>query len=578
MHYFSLLGCVFFFSGSIFSQTPFEIEKRDYVWVFGDQNEGGTTLNFNFSSLVSDFLTIPIDLDITNASICDKEGDLLAFTNGLSIVDNLGEVILNGDGLNPGGFADVFPDFYILNQGTLFLPKPSSDSIYYLFHGIRELPDVSVGGSYVSKFNYSTILISASNEESILLEKNIPVIQDTLTIGEITSSRHANGRDWWFLIPKHSSNEYYRILFTPLGLSYFSNQVIGDTVISGLSQTVFSPDGTKYVRFNAISEEIGQFVDIYNFDRCSGLLSDHITISYDSIAYAGGVAISPNSRFLYVSSKFFIDQYDLEADNIEASRITIAQFDGFANPFPNNFFLAQLAPDDRIYINSSNSTEYLHRIEEPNRYGTDANVQQHSVLLAAENKFSLSNNPYYALGPLDGSPCDTLGLDNHPVAYFRHTTEALMVTFTDYSKLAPLEWIWDFGDGTSSELVDPIHVYQTPGTYEVCLTVKNQNAVDTYCDSVSVTLTNIQDLNTSRKISIYPNPTKDFLSVATEKGFPLESEIVIYNLLGQKELQQKVQDGQIRQIVDVSHLPKGTYIIQLVVDGKMIGSEKVLKQ
>ena len=102
--------------------------------------------------------------------------------------------------------------------------------------------------------------------------------------------------------------------------------------------------------------------------------------------------------------------------------------------------------------------------------------------------------------------------------------------------------------------------------------------MDTYCDSVSVTLTNIQDLNTSRKISICPNPTKDFLSVATEKGFPLESEIVIYNLLGQKELQQKVQDGQIRQIADVSHLPKGTYIIQLVVDGKMIGSERVLKQ
>ena len=43
MHYFSLLGCVFFFSVSIFSQTPFEIEKRDYIWLFGygDSNYEG---------------------------------------------------------------------------------------------------------------------------------------------------------------------------------------------------------------------------------------------------------------------------------------------------------------------------------------------------------------------------------------------------------------------------------------------------------------------------------------------------------------------------------------------------------
>ena len=32
-------------------------------------------------------------------------------------------------------------------------------------------------------------------------------------------------------------------------------------------------------------------------------------------------------------------------------------------------------------------------------------------------------------------------------------------------------YFWDFGDGNTSTLENPIHVYQSPGDYEVTLTV-----------------------------------------------------------------------------------------------------------
>lgn len=45
----------------------------------------------------------------------------------------------------------------------------------------------------------------------------------------------------------------------------------------------------------------------------------------------------------------------------------------------------------------------------------------------------------------------------------------LTAQFTDAS-VGSIGWLWDFGDGTTSTLQNPIHTYNTPGTYVVALT------------------------------------------------------------------------------------------------------------
>ena len=54
----------------------------------------------------------------------------------------------------------------------------------------------------------------------------------------------------------------------------------------------------------------------------------------------------------------------------------------------------------------------------------------------------------------------------------------LAVTFADTSTLNITSWSWDFGDGVTSTLQDPSHVYQ-PGTYTVALTVTSAGGMDT---------------------------------------------------------------------------------------------------
>ena len=80
-----------------------------------------------------------------------------------------------------------------------------------------------------------------------------------------------------------------------------------------------------------------------------------------------------------------------------------------------------------------------------------------------------------------------------PVASFSATpTEGsapLTVQFSDTSTNTPISWVWNFGDGSSSSVQDPVHTYSTPGDYTVTLIATNAagSNVATETDLVSVT-------------------------------------------------------------------------------------------
>lgn len=64
-----------------------------------------------------------------------------------------------------------------------------------------------------------------------------------------------------------------------------------------------------------------------------------------------------------------------------------------------------------------------------------------------------------------------------PFAAFSASTTSgkapLKVTFTDKSTNAPTLWAWNFGDGTSSTVKNPVHTYSKAGRYTVTLTAAN---------------------------------------------------------------------------------------------------------
>ena len=71
----------------------------------------------------------------------------------------------------------------------------------------------------------------------------------------------------------------------------------------------------------------------------------------------------------------------------------------------------------------------------------------------------------------------------------------LTVTFTDVSTGGPIMWAWDFGDGTTDQIANPVHQYMFPGTYTVRLTVSNQESSATQLKEGYVTVSDSGTLN-----------------------------------------------------------------------------------
>jgi PKD repeat protein len=83
------------------------------------------------------------------------------------------------------------------------------------------------------------------------------------------------------------------------------------------------------------------------------------------------------------------------------------------------------------------------------------------------------------------------GCQSEPDAYFTNNKTCAfpneVITFQNRTMNAS-EYLWDFGDGSTSNEQDPTHSYQTPGTYEVRMTAlsKSGNKNDVYTTSIPV--------------------------------------------------------------------------------------------
>ena len=114
-------------------------------------------------------------------------------------------------------------------------------------------------------------------------------------------------------------------------------------------------------------------------------------------------------------------------------------------------------------------------------------------------------------------------------------SNGLTVLFNDNSPNTT-SWLWEFGDGSTSQLQNPTHTYDFYGNYRCCLTVSNECSSEKYCYAISVGPSSIPQIE-KEEVKIYPNPSstgfsiesKDIKSLAQIKvvdlsGRPIKSE------------------------------------------------------
>ncbi len=85
-----------------------------------------------------------------------------------------------------------------------------------------------------------------------------------------------------------------------------------------------------------------------------------------------------------------------------------------------------------------------------------------------------------------------------------------------------------------------------------------------YIDSLNAqkarTITNIEKIKIAN-VSIYPNPASDFLYVKQNSTHHKKYQVAIFNTSGQMVLRTSISREESQ--IPISHLPKGTYILNL---------------
>lgn len=180
-----------------------------------------------------------------------------------------------------------------------------------------------------------------------------------------------------------------------------------------------------------------------------------------------------------------------------------------------------------------------------------------------------------AMVVLDSLPNWSIG-DYDVQADFSNTVNLGTATFTNNSTYTS-QYLWDFGDGGTSTLANPQYTYATPGTYLTTLIASDHcgNSDTTTQNIVITTLTNIDKLkNIENNISIYPNPTKNYLTI--DYNEPIE-EIRIINTLGMEIFSQKNMNSG-KNVIHLDTYTRGVYYIELKLNSSQSISKKLVLQ
>jgi PKD repeat protein len=554
---------------------------QDEVWFLNDTDSfqvyNGRKMHFVDTAVLFEYIDFPATRwGHTGAYLLNDQSEIRLLTNGCEIYNDRNEIIANGDSIN-------YPSI----QWQIDCPGKfgynTSNSHIILDHG-----DTSVLVHMAHEASTTNLLFSRILEDgqggARVIEKNTMIIEDTLSLDGLHAVRHGNGADWWVVVSQRGPNKngYYTILVTKDKIEVQPIQHIGPLLsMYGLGQTTFSPDGSRLVISNTYED-----IDLFDFDRCTGQLSNpvHLTINDDNdttFNIDNGAAFSGDGRFLYIAFAYDVYQYDLMASDVSASLVLLDTFTYYDEGFNYvGFGYMELGPDGRIYgTYIAGNKNLMHVIWNPEKQGKACDYRAYHIPYPDGRYTYLPHLASYRLGPKQGSPCDTLGMDPRPRAGFRYERlDSLQVDFRDYSWFDPAAWSWDFGDGTSLDTIgSPSHTYAQPGTYDVCLTVSNKYGTDTKCKTIYVNqLVSSWDAPIDIKAvwNIWPNPVDDILYFnIIERTF---DQVQVIDLLGHTLVNVPVK-GSMGEI-DLRHLHSGVYFMSVLREGRVIGVKKVIKK
>jgi gliding motility-associated-like protein len=322
---------------NIFPQNP-DI-KRTWHWYFGN----GAGLDFSSGFPVAD-TTGKLHSYESCAVMSDTAGNLLFYTDGDTVWDRRHIMMPNGYGLK--GCGDYVGSSA---KGTIIIPQPQKDSIYYIITVDCWENSVAEG------LRYSIINMNKNSGYGDVVIKN-KLLFNNPTEG-ITATKSVTGDTIWIATYEHNNDIYriYRIDKNGLDTIPIINK-IGGIHSDYVTYMNFSQNGNYLAAYN-----VGNInADLMNFNLKTGELFNHIRLPEGG----NGACFSPdNSKLYFTTDGTTILQYNLCAEDIAGSLIKL--YDPRA-PDNSTYGAISVTADTSIMLISSVLKDKISYIIHPN--------------------------------------------------------------------------------------------------------------------------------------------------------------------------------------------------------------------
>jgi hypothetical protein len=296
------------------------------------------------------------------AAISSAAGDLMFYTDGVTVWDSTDTPMTNGSGLMGDGST---------TQSAIVVPSPSSASQYFVFTLAAD------GGS--AGFRYSIVDMTLNGGlGDVTATKNV-AITDSVT-EKVCAIEDASGNGYWITVHKWGSNKFHSYHLTTSGLSAAVVSSVGSVHTAGptafqntYGQMKFNMCGNKL----ALATGYLDIVELFDFDNNTGIVSNAVSLPQSYHVY--GVEFSKNSGLLYITS------YDPSASLIQynISLGVPALIAASKTPLSasGSQYALQMGPDGKIYVAQSFGSPFLGAINNPDVIGAGADFSETALLL-----------------------------------------------------------------------------------------------------------------------------------------------------------------------------------------------------
>ena len=396
----------------------------DQYWLLGAHEQpaqagnNNAILRFDSSGLEITEQDMHINFESTVATMVDSSGNLLFYTNGCFVANANGEMMDNGDGLNPGEMHDwtCGTAGYVAPFGAMALAAPAGGRLYYLLHiGVNYSPEHRL--TY-GPFYYSVVDMDANGGLGKVVSKNNLLVNQR-NLAPFSVVRHGNGRDWWVVVPEYGTDAYFKFIIGHTGIQPAETQHIGDALSCRyIGAGAFSRQGHRYAR----QHHCGVFT--YDFDRCTGLFSNARHLPFAPQAFGGGgVIFTPDGNSVLTTTQLAIMRADLTAENPVLDTVI-----DYAYMTGTSLHLMQYGGDGKLYFSTLGRGAWYHVVEDAGNIDDHTDFKFRGQLLPVKNIRTLPNLPNFRLYDWHESPCDTLGITVSPVVSVPDPGMALYIT------------------------------------------------------------------------------------------------------------------------------------------------------